>query len=68
MNKKNIIKYILDIFLGLGFVLLLDKMALGMKLHEIIGLTMGGAVLIHLVLNYKWITGITKKLFSKSLC
>lgn len=67
MNKKNIIKYILDIFLGLGFVLLLDKMALGMKLHEIIGLTMGGAVLIHLVLNYKWITGITKKLFSKSL-
>lgn len=67
MNKKNIIKYILDIFLSLGFVLLFDKMALGMKLHEIIGLVIGGAVLIHLALNYKWIIGISKKIFSKEL-
>lgn len=65
MNKKNIVKYILDVFLALGFVLLFDKMAIGIQLHEIIGLTMGGAVIIHLALNYKWVIGITKKLFSK---
>ena len=67
MNNKNIIKYGLDLFLSLGFVLMFDKMALGMKLHEIIGLVIGGAVLIHLVLNYKWIIGVSKKLFSKNL-
>lgn len=67
MNKKNIVKYTLDVFLALGFMLLFDKMAIGIQLHEIIGLIMGGAVLIHLALNYKWVIGITKKLFSKKL-
>ena len=67
MSKKNIIKYLLDIFLLLGFVLLYDKNALGMNLHEIIGLVIGGVVIIHLALNFNWIIGISKKLFSKKI-
>lgn len=67
MNKKNIVKYVLDVVLALGFVLLFDKIAIGIQLHELIGLIIGGTVLIHLALNYKWIIGITKKLFSKKL-
>ena len=67
MNKKNIIKYLLDILLSLGFVLLYDKNALGMNLHEIIGLVIGGAVIIHLALNFNWVIGVSKKIFSKKI-
>ncbi len=66
-EQKNIIKYLLDIFLSLGFVLLYDKNALGMNLHEIMGLVIGGAVIIHLALNFNWVIGVSKKIFSKKI-
>ena len=69
MNKNNIIKYVLDIALAVGFMLMYDKMAIGINLHELLGLGIGIGigVIIHLILNYKWIIGISKKLFSNKL-
>lgn len=67
MNKKNIIKYTLDIVLVIGFMLMYDKMAIGMNLHEILGLGLGIGVIVHLLLNYKWIIAISKKIFSKDI-
>lgn len=67
MNKKNIIKYVLDVVLSVGFMLMYDKMAIGIKLHELLGLGIGVGVIIHLILNYKWIIAISKKIFSTKL-
>lgn len=62
MNKKNIIKYTLDIFLVIGFMLMYDKMAIGINLHEILGLGLGIGIIAHVLLNYKWIIAIGKKI------
>ncbi|MGL5378375.1 DUF4405 domain-containing protein [Clostridium sp.] len=67
MNKKNIMKYVLDVVLAIGFMLMYDKRAIGINLHELLGLGIGVGVITHLILNYKWIIGISKKLFSTKL-
>lgn len=38
-----------------------------MEFHEIGGLILLGVFLIHILINHKWVTTITKKLFSKSI-
>lgn len=67
MNNKNIIKYLLDIILAIGFMLMYDKMAIGIRLHELFGLGLGTGILVHLILNYKWVVGISKKIFSSKI-
>lgn len=49
------------------FTLLFKKMLFGIKFHEIAGLVIGGVVLVHCILNSKWIKAITVKLFSKKI-
>ena len=67
MDKKNIMKYVLDVVLAIGFMLMYDKRSIGINLHELLGLGIGVGVITHLILNYKWIIGISKKLFSTKL-
>lgn len=67
MSKKNIVKYILDIILAIGFVLMYDKMATGINLHELLGLGLGIGVIVHVILNYKWVISIGKRIFSKDI-
>ena len=38
-----------------------------MRFHEIGGLALFGLFILHLIFNYRWIIGVTKKVFSKSL-
>lgn len=67
MKSKTAIKAGLDLIMTLVFALLFNKMVLGLTFHEAAGLAIGFAILIHLVLNYKWIVQITKRFFSKEL-
>lgn len=67
MEKKNIIKYLLDALLAIGFMLMFDKMAIGISLHELLGLGIGAGIITHLVLNYKWVIEISKRIFSSKL-
>jgi hypothetical protein len=63
--KKNWFKWILDLAMVIVIVLLFNKNATGENLHEIIGLALFAAFALHLILNAKWIGGITKKFFGK---
>lgn len=67
MNKKNVLKIILDFCMVIVLALMYSKRAVNMEFHEIGGLILLGVFLIHILINYKWVTAITKKMFSKSI-
>ena len=63
--RTNITKLILDVAAFLGFLLALDPRATGIAIHE--WLTIGGTavIVLHLLLNWNWIAGVTRKFFKK---
>jgi len=63
--KINTIKLnlFLDIGLALAFVVELQEHFTGLRNHELIGVTLGIAMLVHLVLHWKWVWNITKTFF-----
>ncbi|MCG3085914.1 DUF4405 domain-containing protein [Anoxybacillus sp. LAT_35] len=68
MLKKNIVKIILDVSMAITFVLLMNPRVFnGLPFHEVAGLVIGVAVLVHIALNYKWVVNTTKKIFDRSL-
>ena len=67
MNKKNIIKFTLDIVMAVLFITFFNKNLISFKFHIISGYIFGGFILFHLFLNRKWIINITKRLFDKKL-
>ncbi|MHC1681522.1 MAG: hypothetical protein AB6733_00955 [Clostridiaceae bacterium] len=63
MKKINFIKISLDLIMGIIFALLFNKNVLGgLTFHEIAGLAMGFAVLVHILLNWKWVINVFKKI------
>lgn len=65
MSKQNLTKLLID--LG-AFVALLIASAphfTGAAIHEWLSLSLGGVIVVHLLLNWNWIVQITARLFSK---
>ena len=65
--KKNIIKIALDIVMFVILMLLYNSHVAAISFHEIAGLAICGLFIIHCLLNLKWIAGVSKKLFCKTL-
>lgn len=65
--KKNRFKFYLDLLIAISFILLFSPESTGLAFHEIAGLLLGIAFLVHILLNKKWIMTVSKKLFSKNL-
>jgi uncharacterized membrane protein len=65
--KKNRVKFLLDIIMGILLFAMYSKNAVNMSFHEIGGLAVCGLFLIHKGLNWNWIVSITKRFFDKSL-
>jgi hypothetical protein len=63
--KKNITKMILDIAAFIGFLLALDPRSTGIATHEWLTIAGTAAIVLHLLLNWSWIAGITSKFFRK---
>lgn len=63
--KKNLFKFALDIVMGIVFALLFNhRVITGLSFHETAGLAIGGAVIVHILLNAKWVKRVTLGLFS----
>ena len=62
--KKNTCKMILDIFMFLSVILLFNKHTVNMKFHEIVGLLIILAFSFHIIINFPWVKGVSKKIFS----
>ena len=67
MNKKNITKIILDIAMAVLFITFFKKNLISMKFHMISGIVFGIFILVHMLLNRKWITNISMRLFDKKI-
>jgi hypothetical protein len=68
MKNISFIKITLDILMAVVFVLLFNKMAVaGLAFHEIAGLAIGLAFIIHIGLNWKWVKQVTLNIFSKKI-
>lgn len=68
MKKTNWLKLSLDIVLALVLTLLFNKSVLGgLAFHEIAGLAIGIAFVLHKVLNWRWIKQVTSTLFGKKV-
>lgn len=68
MRKINFVKITLDILMAAVFVLLFNHRILGgLEFHEIAGLIIGAAFIIHVILNFKWVKQVTLKLFSSKI-
>ena len=67
MNKKNIIKFILDIAMAVLFITFFNKNLISFKFHIIGGYVFAAFILVHMILNKKWIINISKRLFDKKL-
>lgn len=67
-KKRSIGILVLDILMVLGFVILFDQSAFGgLAFHEIAGLCICGALIAHIILNRKGISGFPKKFGSASV-
>ena len=60
--NKNTVNWLWDVLLTGAFVLLMEPDFTGMAVHEIGGLVLGVALLVHLVLHWRWVLTITDRL------
>jgi ABC-type methionine transport system permease subunit len=67
MKNKNKWKLLLDAAMVVVFSILYSKSVISLAFHEVAGLVILGVALIHVLLNWKWVVGMTKKIFSKNL-
>lgn len=65
--SKRTIKLFIDVTMLLLLPLLYSKRAFGLPFHEVAGLAVFGLSGVHLALNWKWIRGVTARLFRRSL-
>lgn len=67
-KKSRFIRIGLDLLAALLFVTLYSmRVPGGLTYHEVAGLTAAAAVVLHLLLNRKWLSGVSRRLFSKEL-
>jgi len=65
MSKQNKIKLLLDLSAFTTLLIVTAPRFTGTAIHEWLAIALGGAVIVHLLLNWKWIVQITSRLFSK---
>lgn len=63
--NKTKTKLCLDIALTTAYVVAMEPRFTGETWHEWLGLALGGAVIVHLLLNWKWVFNVTRRFFHK---
>jgi hypothetical protein len=64
--KRNLTKFGIDLAIFIGFLLALDPRLTGFAIHEWLALAFAAAVVVHLLLSWNWIVGITKRFFKQT--
>ena len=63
--RRTTINLLLDLALAIAFLVLLQPALTGLAIHEWLGLALGGALIGHLLLHWRWATSIARKWLSK---
>jgi hypothetical protein len=65
-TSQNVLtNLVLDIVLLLVFLVTFEAQATGLMVHEILGLALGGAVVVHLLLHWNWIVRVLQRFLQK---
>jgi len=56
---------LLDIGVFVGFLFAYEPRATGIAAHEWLGMAVGVVLIMHLLLHWEWITGVTRRFFGK---
>ena len=64
-TKRTAINLFLDLTLATVFLVSFRPVLTGLAVHEWLGLSLGGALIVHLALHWRWVTGVTRKWLSK---
>lgn len=68
MQKINLVKISLDAAMAAVFALLFNTSVIaGLTFHEIAGLSIGLAFIIHMTINRRWIRQVTRNLFGRQI-
>jgi hypothetical protein len=62
---RTTINLLLDLALTIAFLVLFRPVLTGLAIHEWLGLALGGALIVHMLLHRRWATGVTRKWLSK---
>jgi hypothetical protein len=65
MSKQNITKLFLDLGTFTALLIASAPRFTGTAVHEWLALSLGGAIVVHLLLNWSWVVGVTSRLFTK---
>lgn len=63
MTTKTVLKIFLDIVMTICFVLLMNLPVTGLVFHELAGIAAFLFIVIHLILNFSWLKGVTTNTF-----
>ena len=64
-QKRNRLSLYLDLAIFLGFLVAMAPHWSGIAVHEWLSIAFGAAIVLHLLLNWQWIAGVTKRFFSR---
>lgn len=67
LNKATKRNLLIDAALSVGFLATFSQEITGQTLHEWLAMALFVGLTTHLVLHWKWVVGITKKIFSPKL-
>jgi cytochrome b len=67
MSKQNKIRLLLDLSTFIALLTVSAPHFTGDAIHEWLGIALSGAIVVHLLLNWKWIVEVTSRLFTKSV-
>ncbi|MBL8078562.1 MAG: DUF4405 domain-containing protein [Anaerolineales bacterium] len=66
MSKQNMTRLLLDLSTFVALLVVGAPHFTGDAVHEWLALALSGAIVFHLLLNWKWIVEVTSRLFTKS--
>ncbi len=56
---------LVDLAIFMAFLIAMDPHSTGIAIHEWLSIAFGAAVLVHLLLHWSWIVGVTRRFFSR---
>ena len=59
------INFVIDLSIFIAFLVAMDPRLTGMAIHEWLSIAFGTAVIVHLLLHWKWIIATTRRAFGK---
>ncbi len=62
LNRSKI-NLFLDIGIALAFAIEMEERFTGLRNHELLGLAVGAALIVHIILHWSWIVNVTRRFF-----